>query len=120
VLKADAAQENSTDWRNLQRLVEAAMPEVESNLRSLEKTRLVVNPGLLARYDRMNLLAQLASDVGRTNGIHGLWVLVPANDQSPLPTLNHKPIPITNAAQHARLTEAWLSNRHRAGELASK
>jgi hypothetical protein len=88
---------------------------VESTLRSREQTRLVVNPGLLARYDRMNLLAQLASDVGRTDGIHGLWLLVPANDRSPLPTLNHKPIPITNAAQHARITEAWLSNRHRAG-----
>jgi hypothetical protein len=116
VLHADAAQANSTDWRNLQRLVDAAMPEVESNLRSREQTRLVVNPGLLARYDRMNLFAQLASDVGRTDGIHGLWLLVPANDQSPLPTLNHKPIPITNAAQHARITEAWLSNRHRAAE----
>jgi len=118
VLKADAAPANSTDWRNLQRLVEAAMPEVESSLRSREQTRLVFNPGLLARYDRMHLLAQLASDVGRTDGIHGLWLLVPANDQSPLPTLNHKPIPITNAAQHARITEAWLANKHRGREVS--
>jgi serine/threonine protein kinase len=114
VLRADAAPTNTTDWRNLQRLVEAALPRVESCLRSRDQTRLVVNPGLLARYDRLNLLAQLAQDVGRTDGIHGLWLLVPANDQSPLPVLNRKPIPITNAAQHARLTEAWLSNRHRA------
>jgi hypothetical protein len=114
VLKADAAQPNSADWRNLQRLVEAVLPQIESSLRSREQTRLVVNPGLLARYDRLNLLGQLAQDVGRSNGIHGLWILVPANDQSPLPLLNHKPIPITNAAQHARITEAWLSNRHRA------
>lgn len=117
VLHADAAQANSTDWRNLQRLVDAAMPDVESSLRSKTQTRLAVNPGLLARYDRMNLFAQLASDVGRTNGIHGLWLLVPANDRSPLPTLNHKPIPITNAAQHARITEAWLSNRHRSAGM---
>ncbi|MCX6924834.1 MAG: hypothetical protein NT154_16725 [Verrucomicrobia bacterium] len=117
VLKADAAQSNSTDWRNLQRLVESALPQVESSLRSREQTKLVVNPGLLARYDRLNLLAELAQDVGRSNGIHGLWVLIPANDQSPLPVLNRKPIPITNAAQHARLTEAWLSNRHRAAGI---
>ena len=58
----------------------------------------MLNPGLLARYDRLNLLADLAQEVGRTKGIHDLCVLVPANDQSPLPTLNHKPIPITNAA----------------------
>lgn len=119
VLKADAAPADSTDWRNLQRLVDASLPKVEAELRSAERTRLVVNPGLLARYDRLNLLAQLASDVGRTGGIHGLWVLVPANDQSPLPLLNNKPIPITNAAQHARITEAWLSNRHRAAEVSA-
>jgi hypothetical protein len=64
----------------------------------------------------MNLLTQLASDVGYADGIQGLWLFVPAKDQSPLPTLNHKPIPITNAAPHARITEAWLSDRHRAGE----
>ena len=114
VLRADACAPMTNDWRNLQRLVETVMPAVEASLRSPDQTRLVVNPGLLARYDRLNILAELAQDVGRTNGIHGLWVLVPANDQSPLPTLNHKPIPITNAAQHARITEAWLSNRHRA------
>lgn len=119
VLRADAASPNSTDWRNLQRLVDASLPKVEASLRSREQTRLAVNPGLLARYDRLNLFAQLASDVGRTNGIHGLWVLVPANDQSPLPLLNHKPIPITNSAQHARITEAWLSNRHRAQQIES-
>ncbi len=116
VLRADATPNGSTDWRNLQRLVDASLPKVEESLRSTDKTRLVVNPGLLARYDRLNLLAQVAQDVGRTNGIHGLWVLVPANDQSPLPLLNQKPIPVTNPAQHARLTEAWISNRHRAAE----
>jgi hypothetical protein len=115
VLKADAAPEDSTDWRNLQRLVEAAVPKIESQLRSRKQTRLVVNPDLLARYDRLNLFAELAQEVGRTESIHGLWILVPADDRSPLPLLNHKPIPITNAAQHARLTEAWLANTHRAG-----
>ena len=114
VLKADSAEPNSSDWRNLQRLVESALPQVESSLRSSDQTKLAVNPGLLARYDRLNLFAQMASDIGRTNGIHGLWILVPANDQSPLPLLGRKPIPITNAAQHARLTEAWLANKHRA------
>jgi hypothetical protein len=114
VLRADASATNSTDWRNLQHLVQAVVPKIEAGLRSQKQTRLVINPGLLARYDRLNLLAEAAQDVGRTDGIHGLWILVPANDQSPLPLLNQKPIPITNAAQHARLTEAWLSNRHRA------
>jgi hypothetical protein len=114
VLRADDADPQGPDWRKLQRLVDECLPEVEQALRSRETTRLVVHPGLLARYDRMDLLARVADEVGRTGGIHGLWVLVPANDQTPLPTLNQKAIPITNAAQHARLTETWITNRHRA------
>lgn len=49
-----------------------------------------VNPGLLARDHRMELLARAADEVGRKGGIRGLWVLVPANDQTSLPTLNQK------------------------------
>ena len=60
----------------------------------------------------------MADEVGRTTGgSHGFWVLVPANDQTPLPTLNQKAIPITNAAQHVRLTETWIINRHRSAAL---
>jgi hypothetical protein len=114
ILRADDADAQSPDWRKLQRVVDECLPDVEQSLRSRDTTRLVVNPGLLARYDRMDLLARVADEVGRTGGIHGLWVLVPANDQTSLPTLNQKAIPITNAAQHARLTETWITNRHRA------
>jgi hypothetical protein len=116
VLRADAAPPQSPDWRKLQRLVDDCLPDVEQTLRCGDSTCLVVNPGLLARYDRLDLLARAADEVGRRGGIHGLWVLVPANDQAALPTLNQKAIPITNSAQHARLTETWISNRHRAAE----
>ena len=62
----------------------------------------------------MNLIAALAADVGRPGGPCGLWVLAPDNGQHTLPTLNGTPIPITNNAQHTRLTSAWLRNEHRA------
>jgi hypothetical protein len=116
ILRADDADPQSPDWRKLQRLVDECLPDVEQALRSRDATRLLVNPGLLARYDRMDLLARVADEVGRIGGIHGLWMLVPANDQTPLPTLNQKAIPITNAAQHTRLTEAWVFNKHRAAQ----
>lgn len=119
VLRADGAEVQSSDWRRLQRLVDETLPDVQQALRSQDTTRLVVNPGLLARYDRMELLARAGDEVGRKGGIRGLWILVPANDQTPLPTLNQKPIPITNAAQHARLTETWITNRHRAAPVPS-
>jgi serine/threonine protein kinase len=113
VLAADARAHDSTDWLNLQRLVERALPGIESHLRSRPRTCLALHPGLLARYGHMNLIAALAADVGRAGGPRGLWILAPDNGQHTLPTLNGVPIPITNAAQHTRLTSAWLRNEHR-------
>ncbi len=114
VLQADCAPHDSADWKNLQMLVERSLPSVAESLRSPDHTKLIVHPGLLARYDRMHVLADLASDVGRSDGIYGLWILVPLNEQSPRPTLNHKAVPLSNPAQHIRLNHAWLANKHRA------
>jgi hypothetical protein len=114
VLRADGAPHDSADWKNLQMLVERCLPSLSGGLRSPDRTKLLVHPGLLARYDRMAVLADLASDVGRSDGIYGLWVLVPLSEQSPRPTLNHKAVPLSNPAQHIRLNQAWLANKHRA------
>ena len=114
VLRADAAPRDSADWKNLQMLVERCLPTVIKSLRSPDRTKLISHPGLLARYDRMNVLADLASDIGRSDGIYGLWIMVPLNQQSPRPTLNHKAVPLSNSAQHICLNHAWLANKHRA------
>ena len=119
VLAADAKAHNSTDWANLQRLVDRALPGIEGRLRSVQKTCLALHPGLLARYGHMNLIGGLAADVGRPGGPRGLWVLAPDNGSHTLPRLNGVPIPITNPAQHTRLTSAWLRNEHRAAKKVS-
>jgi serine/threonine protein kinase len=113
VLKADAAPQDSLDWKNLNVLIDRCVPAIKKTMRSANATKLIINPGLLARYDRMNLLAELSGDVGRSDGIHGIWVLLPASDQNPLPMINQKAIPMINAAQHVRISEAWLANKHR-------
>lgn len=113
VLRADGSPPDSADWKNLQMLVERCLPEVASDLRSPNRTKLVVHPGLLARYNRMHVLGDLAADVGRSDGIYGLWLLIPANDQNARPILNHKAVPLSNPAQHVRLNRAWLANKHR-------
>ena len=66
VLRADASSPDSADWKNLQMLVERCLPEIAKRIRSPNQTKLVVHPGLLARYNRMNVLGDLVSDVGRT------------------------------------------------------
>jgi len=114
VLRADGASHDSDDWKNLQMLVDRCLPEICGHLRSPDQTKLIYHPGLLARYDRMATLGEMADEVGRRNGVFGLWVLIPANEQSARPTLNHKAIPMSNPAQYVRLNRAWLANKHRA------
>lgn len=113
VLAADGAHHDSTDWRNLQHLVDLVLPDVENQLCASGKTNLLVHPGLLGRYDRMNLIAGWAANVGRPGGPRGLWVLAPEVGAFSLPTINRVPIPITNAAQHVPLSPAWVQNDHR-------
>lgn len=114
ILAADAAEEGSEDQQNLRRLVEIITPQLRQALISPAQTVLLVNPGLFARYGLMGLLAQLRDDVGRQDGPHGLWLLIPAVVQSALPKLNGQPVPVTSEHQHITLPEAWLDNAHRA------
>ena len=68
VLKTDTVPQGP-DWDKLLLLVARAMPAIEQRLRSAERTLLVIYPGLLARYDQMDLLARLSQDVGRANAL---------------------------------------------------
>jgi len=114
VIQADASAPDSADWKNLQMLVERCIPDISGQLRSPDRTKLLVHPGLLARYDRIEVLANLAADIGRSDGIYGLWVLIPADDTTSRPSLNQRAIPLSSEAQHVRLNQAWLANKHRA------
>jgi hypothetical protein len=113
VLLADAAAEGSEDQQNLRRLVEMIRPQLRQDLISPIQTQLLVNPGLFARYGLMGMLAELRNDIGRQDGPHGLWLLIPAVVQSALPKLNGQPVPVISEQQHITLPEAWLDNAHR-------
>lgn len=110
VLRADAAP-GQGDWSKLMLLVGRAMPLVEQRLASAEKTLLLTHAGLLGRYDGMDLLERLRDQVGRRDGIPGLWLLLPGDQQ---PLMDGKAVPILSPSQRARIPETWLENRHRA------
>jgi serine/threonine protein kinase len=115
VLRADAAPQPSEDWKRLLLLVNRTMPKVEAELATSPKTLLLVNPGLLARYQQLEILVRLRDRIGRTGSpLHGLWVLVPTNGLAVLPTLDGHPVPVLGAAQWTQLTGAWIQNQHRA------
>lgn len=109
VVKTDAVPKGG-DWDKLMRLVGRAMPWVEQQITKAEKTILLVYPGLLARYERMDLLERLREQVGRRGGIHGLWLLVPGDNQA---LLDGKPVPIISAGQRTRIPDSWIGNEHR-------
>jgi hypothetical protein len=115
VLQADAAPPASRDWTNLLRVVAAALPAVEAELLGATRTLLLTEPGILARYDRLDLLERLRDRAGSRNGIHGVWVLVPADEQQEMPLVDGKAVPVIGRSQWARVPVAWLENRHRSG-----
>lgn len=110
VVGADATP-GSEPWKKLMVLVNRAMPLVERRLNSAAKTMLLIYPGLLARYDQMPLLERLRENVGRRDGIPGLWLLIPGDSQA---LLDGKAIPIISPGQRTRIPEGWLRNEHRA------
>jgi len=109
VLQTDTKPRHG-DWDKLMMLVGRVMPAVEQKLLKAEKTMLVVYPGLLARYDQMDLLSRLSQKVGRDDGIPGLWLLLPSDTQA---MIDGKPVPLIGPGQKARIPESWLQNLHR-------
>lgn len=111
VLRADAHTGNG-DWSKLMMLVGRAMPRVEEQLAGADATVLLLNPGLLARYDKLDLLEKLRDRVGRPGGPAGLWLLLP-NQQ---PMIDGKAVPLLSPAQRVHVPESWVENRHRSAQ----
>ena len=91
-------------------LVSRAIPLVEAQLAAADQTMLVIYPGLLARYDQMDLLERLRDKVGRRDGIPGLWLLLPGQNQA---VMDGKAVPIISPGQRTNIPESWLRNVHR-------
>jgi len=112
VLNADAVP-GSDDWNRLMLLVRRAVPQVEAAVMGAERTVLMIFPGLLARYDQMDLLTRVRDKVGRPDGIPGLWMLIASDAQSVLPMIDGKAVPVIGPAEWARIPESWIRNEHR-------
>ena len=110
MLKTDSAPQHG-DWDKLLLLVGRAMPGIEQKLMSADQTMLLIYPGLLARYGQMELLSRLSQKVGRRDGIPGMWLLIPNENQA---LVDGRPVPLIGPGQKARIPESWLQNIHRA------
>jgi hypothetical protein len=124
VLRADAEPPASLDWRNLLTLAGRAIDAVERDIAKSERTVLLTHPGILTRYDAIGCLERLRDRVGRRDPsgtmLHGVWVLIPAEDPAALPLIDGKAVPLIGPAQWTPLSAAWLENAHRAGEVVAR
>ncbi|MBI3156058.1 MAG: BREX system serine/threonine kinase PglW [Burkholderiales bacterium] len=113
VLRADAAEPASRDWSRLLTLVRRAVPAVRQALLHSPAPLLVVNAGLLARYDLMDLATELEAQAGRPGHTPAAWWLLPTH-QPGVAAIDGSAVPLVNASAVTTLPHAWIENLHRA------
>ena len=86
--QADGADPASQDWKNLLHLIGRVEPKIVSRLAARREHLLLVNPGMIARYDLMSILETLRGKVGHDVACPGLWVLVATDGQNNMPILD--------------------------------
>ena len=119
VLRADAADPGSRDWRNLLGLVKRTLPALQEALTNSPAPLLVVNAGLLARYDLMGLASELEASAGRPGRTPSVWLLLPSH-QPGVAAIDGTPVPLVNANSVTALPQAWTENVHRAADATAQ
>lgn len=110
VLEADGAGPQGAKWDNLLSLVALAMPRIEAQLLVEPGTVLLTDPGLLVRYGQMRLISNLQEHLLRPNGLHGVWMLIPSDDQAVAPVIQGQAVPVITPNQWARVPDGWLQD----------
>ena len=113
IYEADAENRTSDDWLNLMHLVSEVAPLVATELMERDRPLLLVHPGLIARYDQMQLLQMLRDRIGHDVACPSLWVLVATDSQSDMPYLDGVQIPLITTGQRTFVSEYWIDNLHR-------
>ena len=123
LVNADA-KPGSEPWKKFMVLVNRAMPIVEKSLvtghssfendqgqvTSYKRSILLIYPGLLARYEQLGLLEKIRDEIGRSNGLHSCWILIPGDSQA---FIDGKPVPIISPGQKTKIPDQWIRNEHR-------
>jgi hypothetical protein len=87
---------------------------VRDQVLSLRSPALLTRPGLLARYELMDMLTLFSQASGTRVGPPSLWLLIPQSDAG-MPRIEGAALPVISSSNWARLTDTWIANAHRAG-----
>jgi serine/threonine protein kinase len=112
ILDADGGGRDGANWRKLMGLVGLAVPRVEKQLKEKSGTVLLTDPGLLARYGKMDMISRLQDQTLRPEGLHGLWMLIPSDDQTTGPAINGEAVPVITPSQWASTPRIWIRGVH--------
>lgn len=116
VIEADRAGPLAREtWELLRSLVRTAAKDTVAELLShREAPRLLVHPGIFARYDLSLELQDLVERAEHEEGA-AVLLLVPSYDDGAPPSINGRlPVPVHQAGQRLRVPRSWLRNEHRA------
>ncbi len=110
VLQADAAEKNSRDWQNLQRLVSRVLPAMAEEIKNTDQAVLLTEPGLIARYDLVNSwLNDLRQYLFNADNVYGLVLLIAADAQHAAAVIDGTTVPKgAGSSEFARIPTAWL------------
>jgi serine/threonine protein kinase len=117
VLAADATTRGSREFQNLLRHASRAAPRVRDQILALRGPALLTRPGLLARYELMDMLTVFSQASGTRDGPPSLWLLIPQSEAG-MPRIDGAALPVISSGNWARLTDTWIGNAHRAGGRA--
>ena len=123
LVNADA-KPGSEPWKKFMVLVNRAMEVISRQLLVVSKDAenrelktenrkrriLLIYPGLLARYEQLGLLEKIRDEIGRSQGLHSCWILIPGDNQA---FIDGKPIPIISPGQKTKIPDQWIRNEHR-------
>ncbi len=110
VLRADAAEANSRDWQNLQRLVNRALPGMAEEVLASQAPALLTDPGLMGRYGLVNTwLQQLRDRLLAATEVQAIVLLIAADGQHAGAAIDDIPIPAgAGAKEFVRIPGSWL------------
>ena len=108
VLETDAAGAGGAHWPRLMQLVDEAVRRLRPAIVQPEHPLLLVNPGLIVRYEQIGLLNEVRDHCER--GRHpGALLLIPGSTTTTMPVIDNQALPIVHASEWLHADHHWLN-----------
>ena len=110
----DAEGQRSDDWRPFLNLARDAAKAVADDLLPAKEPLLIVQPGLIARYELTDFLTRLL-ETSKDAECAAIFLLVPEHNETGTPRINGQlSIPGLLKSPATWVSKEWLENRHNA------